>query len=480
MRPISLLLILICSLWSGGCQQTRLTFTQVQAPKVPSFTAPTNAPALARRDFRPMAPPEVISLSDHVSLHRLPGTPSQLVGIHLLAVSPNAPYENLDILHTAFEQLSVKLANHHDLPCLEGLTVHPSIHGLRLSLKCPTSKLAQAVDILAQSWSSDAYGELDLPRLRRQLALDKHIRAFNGSEIEEVWAKKILGGEHPYTKALNNRALQQSLDEPQLLSLLAQTKAQSQWHLLLEGAPQVDDSLRERLATSLSQLGEQQRQTETFVDTFRPYGKQMFVIDAPGTVQTQVRIGYHLPLGQDDQEASAFACDALSRWLGRSVSGRLYFDLREQRGLTYGIYGRCFNNPMARILKYYGATQLQHTGAFIRGILDHLALAADAPPSDTELAALKTSQFSQLVLRLDNPQQRVEAYSQALARQARAESLTARLTRWQQLTPQALQAVAKGYFNQPPVIVIRGDLSRIRPDLEEKLPDWQLNVISID
>lgn len=309
MRPISLLLILIGCLWSGGCQQTRLSFTQVETPKVPSFTAPTNAPTLAKKEFTPLAPPEVISLSDELSLHLLPGTPSKLVGIHLLAVSPDAPYENLDILHTALTQLSVKLANQRDLPCIEGLTIHPSIHGLRLSLKCPASALAQAVDILAQSWSSDAYGELELSRLKRQLALDKHIRAFNGSEIEEVWADKILGSAHPYNKALNNRELQQSLDKPQLLALLAQTKAQSQWHLLLEGVPQVDDSLREQLTASLSQLGAQQRQEERFVDTFSPYGKQLFVIDAPGTVQTQVRIGYHLPMGLADQEDSAFACE---------------------------------------------------------------------------------------------------------------------------------------------------------------------------
>ncbi|QYK13570.1 insulinase family protein [Shewanella rhizosphaerae] len=480
MRPISLLLILIGCLWSGGCQQTRLSFTQVEAPKVPSFTAPTNAPTLAKKEFTPLAPPEVISLSDELSLHLLPGTPSRLVGIHLLAVSPDAPYENLDIMHTALQQLSVKLANQHDLPCIEGLTIHPSIHGLRLSLKCPASELAQAVDVLAQSWSSDAYGKLDLPRLKRQLALDKHIRAFNGSEIEEVWADKILGSAHPYNKALNNRELQQSLDKPQLLALLKQTKAQSQWHLLLEGVPQVDDSLREQLTASLSQLGAQQRQEERFVDTFSPYGKQLFVIDAPGTVQTQVRIGYHLPMGLDDQEDSAFACEALSRWLGRSFSGRLYFDLREQRGLTYGIYGRCFNNPMARILKYYGATQQQHTGAFIRGILDHLKLAAEAPPTEAELAALKTSQFSQIALRQDDPGHRIEDYSQAIARQAGSDAMAARLKRWQTLTPEVLQALAQAHFGQEPVIVIRGDLARIRPDLEEKLPEWQLKVTSVD
>ncbi|KIO38135.1 M16 family metallopeptidase [Shewanella sp. cp20] len=480
MRQMSLLLILGCSLLSGGCQQTRLSFTQVEAPKVPSFNAPTNAPALARREFTPLAPPEAISLSNKVSLHRLPGMPSQLVGIHLLAVSPDAPYENLDILHTALQQHSVKLANHHDMPCLESLTIHPSIHGLRLSLKCPASELVQAVDILVQSWSPEAYGELDLAKLRRQLALDKHIRAFNGSEVEQVWADKILGSAHPYNKALNNRALQQSLDAPQLLALLRQTKAQSRWHLLLEGGPDIDGNLRQKLAASLSQLGQQQADEASFVDTFSPYGKQLFVIDAPGTVQTQVRIGYHLPLTQDDQADSAFACEALSRWLGRSFSGRLYFDLREQRGLTYGIYGRCFNNPMARILKYFGATQQQHTGAFIRGILDHLALAADAPPSAAELAALKTSQFSRLALRQDDPGQRIEDYSQAIARQANADSLSDRLLRWQQMTPESLQAMAKQHFGQVPVIVIRGDFERIRPDLEEKLPDWQLKLTSVD
>ena len=109
-----------------------------------------------------------------------------------------------------------------------------------------------------------------------------------------------------------------------------------------------------------------------------------------------------------------------------------------------------------------------------------MTLAADAPPSQAEFDALQTSQFSQIALRQDEPSQRVEDYSQALARQAQAESLADRLIHWQQLTPEALQTMALQTFNQVPVIVIRGDLARIRPDLEEKLPDWQLKITSID
>ena len=477
MRLTSLIILASC-LWSSGCQQTRLTFTPVEAPKVPSFTAPTNAPAVIQTNFEAMKLPEIVPLLPNLSLHQLPGTPSQLAGIHLVAVSPNAPYENLDILHAALDQLRLRLANHHDLPCIETLAIHPSIHSLRLSLKCPASELQQAVDILAESWSPDAYHVLDLAKLRRQMALDKHIKAFTGSEIEQVWAEKILGTAHPYNKALNNKTLQQDIDLPQLLALVAQTKAQSQWHLVLEGIPEVDSHLKAYITASLSKLGKTAKHEKGFVDTFSPYGKQLFVIDAPGTVQTQVRIGYHLPLKASSQET--FACEALSRWLGRSFSGRLYYDLREQRGLTYGIYGRCFNNPMARILKYYGATQQQHTGAFIRGILDHMAVAADAPPSQAEFDALQTSQYSQIALRQDEPSQRVEDYSQALARQAQAESLADRLIHWQQLTPETLKTMAQQTFNQVPVIVIRGDLARIRPDLEEKLPDWQLKITSID
>lgn len=477
MRLTSLIL-LGCCLWSSGCQQTQLTFTPVEAPKIPSFTAPTNAPAVIQTNFEAITLPEVVPLSPNLSLHRLPGPPSQLLGIHLVAVSPNAPYENLDVLHGALDQLRLRFANRHDLPCIERVAIHPSIHSLRLSLKCPPSELQQAVDILAESWSPDAYRELDLAKLRRQLALDKHIKAFTGSEIEQVWAEKILGNAHPYNKALNNKALQQDLDLPQLLALVEQTKAQSQWHLVLEGIHEVDSPSKEQITASLSELGKTAERKENFVDIFNPYGKQLFIIDAPGTVQTQVRIGYHLPLKAGSQEA--FACEALSHWLGRSFSGRLYYDLREQRGLTYGIYGRCFNNPMARILKYYGATQQQHTGAFIRGILDHLTLAADAPPSQAEFEALQTSQFSQIALRQDNSSQRMEDYSQALARQTQRDSRGDRLLLWQQLTPEALQDLAQQTFNHVPVIVIRGDLARIRPDLEEKLPDWQLKLISID
>ncbi|MGS0725810.1 insulinase family protein, partial [Shewanella sp. 0m-11] len=161
-------------------------------------------------------------------------------------------------------------------------------------------------------------------------------------------------------------------------------------------------------------------------------------------------------------------------------SGRLYYDLREVRGLTYGIYGRCFDNPLSRTLKFYGSTKLEHSGAFISGVLDHLALASQTPASTAEVSTLKNYLTSQQMLRqasyraveFDSIKQLVRGYEPE-----REQKEAARLAA---LTPAQLQQIASSVFNNTPYIVIRGDSDKIREDIKQKLPEWNIVNASVD
>jgi len=489
----SILLSLILSLLivsTVGCQQTKLVFTDSQEPVVSQFPPLKGAPNLGNDnntssqdeidDEKSQA--KVTALTPDFTLHQFPASHSGLHYINLVLINPLRPFKNIDVLNTALYHRANWLSAKKPLSCIESLRVRAGMHSIALQMACPTLEIEPALSILAASWQDNAFDELDIETVRRQLKLNKHINAFTGSEIEKVWAREILGKNHPYNLALNKHELQQELTQTDLNHIQSAILPGSKWHLLISAKHSDSSESLDKLALGLAKqlpqipstdptpIGSSREESERVGAASK---KQIFVIDAPGAVQTQVRVGYRLPIS-----SPSLACHTLASWLGRSFSGRLYYDLREKRGLTYGIYGRCYDNPQARTLKFYGSTQLQHTGAFVSGILDHLNLAMNQAVQVTELDAIKTYEKSKHLLANSSMVTIQASYIKRLTLAQSNEDVMGQREAIATLSAQELQQMAQSIFDSPPTILLRGDADLISDDLKSKLPDWQINMIT--
>ncbi|MGI1969835.1 M16 family metallopeptidase [Shewanella baltica] len=532
----------VVALLLSACQQTQIVFTPTEPPSLASFDTPypldnhlpESGVIIPATD--PMFSDEVHTELDlPYQLHRLASVQSNHElnsnsqsthalsrnslsnRVSLAAISPQAPFNNPDILQIALQEKARALAISLAEPCLETFSIRVSLHSINLSLTCPDD-VNHIYGLLVQFWQPNTFVDVttapvDIDNIRRQLKLNKHLNAFSGAEIDKVWREKLLGPEHPYNKVLNNDELFDSLNLKQLQQILQQAASQAQWHLFLPNSQaknaefDLQGSIKQwpRLTTSLPKSFPKSSSHEDKLETTTPkQTKKIYLIDAPGSVQTQVRLGYRIDyridhsinhaightvdseLG-DMSEASqlssqevALSCRSLSALMGRSFSGRLYYDLREKRGLTYGIYGQCANAPLSSSIKLYGSTAIEHTGAFVVGILDHLALVKAQSASQGEINALKTYLMGEDLLSQDNSIQRENQYLQQLATgltQVDVQKLNAEL---QALTPKRLLQLANGAFSGEPLIILRGDIDRIIPDLTSKLPEWQLERVKVD
>ncbi|MDT3280297.1 M16 family metallopeptidase [Shewanella scandinavica] len=540
-RPKQLQSLMCCAaaLLLSACQQTQIVFTPTEPPSLASFDTPypldNHLPesGIIIPATDPMFSDEVhTELNLPYQLHRLASVQSNhdlnsnslssnSLSTHALsrnslsnrvslaAVSPQAPFNNPDILQIALQEKARALAIHLADPCLETFSIRVSLHSINLSLTCPDD-VNHIYGLLMQFWQPNTFidattAPVDIDNIRRQLKLNKHLNAFSGAEIDKLWREKLLGPEHPYNKVLNNDELFDSLNLKQLQQIQQQAASQAQWHLFLPNMQAKNAEfdlqasikqwpmLTKSLPKSLSKSSPQADKLET---TTPKQTKKIFLIDAPGSVQTQVRLGYRIDhaightvdseLGDMSEKSQlnsqeiALSCRSLSALMGRSFSGRLYYDLREKRGLTYGIYGQCANAPLSTSIKFYGSTAIEHTGAFVVGILDHLALVKTQSASQGEINALKTYLMGEDVLSQDNSIQRENQYLQQLATgltQVDVQQLNAEL---QALTPKRLQHLANGAFSGEPLIILRGDIDRIIPDLTSKLPEWQLERVKVD
>ncbi|MEI8615938.1 insulinase family protein [Shewanella sp. PP-He15 brown] len=544
-RPKQLQSLMCCAaaLLLSACQQTQIVFTPTEPPSLASFDTPypldnhlpESGVIIPATD--PMFSDEVYTELDlPYQLHRLASVQSNhdlnsnsqsthalssnslssnslSNRVSLAAISPQAPFNNPDILQIALQEKARALAIHLADPCLETFSIRVSLHSINLSLTCPDD-VNHIYGLLVQFWQPNTFidattAPVDIDNIRRQLKLNKHLNAFSGAEIDKLWREKLLGPEHPYNTVLNNDELFDSLNLKQLQQIQQQAASQAQWHLFLPNmqAKNAEFDLQasikqwpmftKSLPKSLSKSSPQADKLET---TTPKQTKKIYLIDAPGSVQTQVRLGYRIDhsinhaightvdselggMSEKSQLSSqevALSCRSLSALMGRSFSGRLYYDLREKRGLTYGIYGQCANAPLSSSIKFYGSTAIEHTGAFVVGILDHLALVKTQSASQGEINALKTYLMGEDVLSQDNSIQRENQYLHQLTTgltQVDVQQLNAEL---QALTPKRLQQLANGAFSGEPLIILRGNIDRIIPDLTSKLPEWQLERVKVD
>ncbi|MGI2157266.1 M16 family metallopeptidase [Shewanella baltica] len=543
-RPKQLQSLMCCvvALLLSACQQTQIVFTPTEPPSLASFEIPypldnhlpESGVIIPATD--PMFSDEVHTELDlPYQLHRLASVQSThdlssnglsthalsrnslSNRVSLAAISPQAPFNNPDILQVTLQEKARALAISLADPCLETFSIRVSLHSINLSLTCPDD-VNHIYGLLMQFWQPNTFVDattapVDIDNIRRQLKLNKHLNAFSGAEIDKVWREKLLGPEHAYNKVLNNDELFDSLNLKQLQQIQQQAASQAQWHLFLPNMQAKNAEfdlqasikqwpmLTKSLPKSLSKSSSHADKLET---TTPKQTKKIYLIDAPGSVQTQVRLGYRIDyridhsinhaightvdselgdMSETSQLSSqeiALSCRSLSALMGRSFSGRLYYDLREKRGLTYGIYGQCANAPLSSSIKFYGSTAVEHTGAFVVGILDHLALVKTQSASQGEINALKTYLIGEDLLSQDNSIQRENQYLQQLATgltQVDVQKLNAEL---QALTPKRLQQLANGAFSGEPLIILRGDIDRIIPDLTSKLPEWQLERVKVD
>lgn len=544
-RPKQLQSLMCCAaaLLLSACQQTQIVFTPTEPPSLAGFNTPyplnshlpesgviipATGPMFSDEVYTELDLPYQLhrlasvqsnhdlnsnSLSTHALSSNSLSSNSLSNRVSLAAISPQAPFNNPDILQIALQEKARALAISLADPCLETFSIHVSLHSINLSLTCPDD-VNHIYGLLMQFWQPNTFVDattapVDVDNIRRQLKLNKHLNAFSGAEIDKLWREKLLGPEHPYNTVLNNNELFDTLNLNQLQQIQQQAASQAQWHLFLPNSQaknaefNLQASIKQwpMLTTSLlKSLSKSSSHADKLETTTPKQTQKIYLIDAPGSVQTQVRLGYRIDhsinhaightvdneLGdmsetsQLNSQEVALSCRSLSALMGRSFSGRLYYDLREKRGLTYGIYGQCANAPLSSSIKFYGSTAIEHTGAFVVGILDHLALVKTQSASQGEINALKTYLIGEDLLSQDNSIQRENQYLQQLATgltQVDVQKLNAEL---QALTPKRLQQLANGAFSGEPLIILRGDIDRIIPDLTSKLPEWQLERVKVD
>ncbi|HEV7968054.1 MAG TPA: pitrilysin family protein [Candidatus Acidoferrales bacterium] len=193
--------------------------------------------------------------------------------------------------------------------------------------------------------------------------------------------------------------------------------------------------------------------------------EKIFLVDRPGSVQTTLLMGN---LAVDRASPDYPALVVLNEVLGAGSASRLFLNLREEKGYTYGVYSNLIARKYAGPWTAGGDLRTEVTDGAMTEFLRELHRIRDEKVPDNELDEARRSVVARFALSLESPQQLI-AY--AMTRKA----YNFPIDYWDKYPAQimAIQAedvarVAKKYIDPATMQVVAvGDASKIKSVLEK-------------
>ena len=149
-------------------------------------------------------------------------------------------------------------------------------------------------------------------------------------------AARLIYGEHPYSKVSPNAADIEKLDRKTLAEFHAATFAPNNAMFIVVGDVRCDELLAE-LNDLFADWQPQPRVPATFADPPTRKKRCLTIVDRPGSAQSNIVL---TNLGVKRTDPDYFPLIVMNQILGAGASSRIFMNLREEKGYTYGAYSR--------------------------------------------------------------------------------------------------------------------------------------------
>nr|MDQ5836762.1 insulinase family protein [Acidobacteriota bacterium] len=192
---------------------------------------------------------------------------------------------------------------------------------------------------------------------------------------------------------------------------------------------------------------------------------KIFLIDRPGSVQSTITMGN---IAIDRRSPDYFAVNVMNTIVGGGGSARLFLNLREEKGYTYGVYSGFTALKYPGPWSAGGDVRTEVTEGAMTEFLKELNRIRDEKVAAAELEEQKRSIVASFALSLESPAQLLNYAITRKIYDLPADYWETYPARVMAVTAEDVQRVARQYVNpQTQQVVVVGDASKIRPVLEK-------------
>lgn len=194
-------------------------------------------------------------------------------------------------------------------------------------------------------------------------------------------------------------------------------------------------------------------------------GRRIFVVDRPGSVQTDVEIG-NIAISRLDSDYVPMV--VMDRIVGGGASARLFMNLREVHGYTYGAYSMLVARRYAGPWIAQGSMRTDATGGAMTEFMNEINRIRDQPVPEKELEEVKRSIVASFALTLERPSEVLDYAIALKLYNLPADYWDTYPAKIMAITAEQVQRVARKYIVPDDLqIVAVGDAAKLKPVLDK-------------
>ncbi|MEQ1855668.1 MAG: pitrilysin family protein [Longimicrobiales bacterium] len=259
--------------------------------------------------------------------------------------------------------------------------------GTSVDLYCLAERLPEAMRLLAEFTREPSFPLEEVERARDQHLAGLRQRLMDpGTLAGDVALERYFAPEVPYARPLDGTVASVSGLGREDLAAYAEANFRPQ-HGGLIVVGDVDG--REVAALAEECLGGwtgRPATAEDFAASPASTTRRVLVVDRPGSVQSEVRVGH---IGAARGTPDYFALSVMNLVLGGMFTSRLNLNLREKNGFTYGVRSGFGFRSRPGPFEVSAAVGNEQTAPAVREILAELSLMADQGPTEEEVSAAR-------------------------------------------------------------------------------------------
>jgi zinc protease len=214
------------------------------------------------------------------------------------------------------------------------LEVATGYESTAISITAPAERMPATLDLLARIMLDARFPEREVQRVRtEQLGEIEQRRADPRALASDEAVRFIYGSEATYGRpALGHQSTVERLTAGDVRSFYHDFYSPRRGALILAGA--LDDDTRRAALEQLGAWQSEPAQVSPSAGFAVADGATVHIVDRPGSVQSEIRIGHPGPPRNDPDY---FPLQVMNSILGGAFTSRLNMNLREKQGFTYGV-----------------------------------------------------------------------------------------------------------------------------------------------
>lgn len=255
----------------------------------------------------------------------------------------------------------------------------------------------QLLDLMADATTRPVFAEDQLAKIRKQTLSALEAQKQEPAKLANKLVGKLVFGDHPYGAYPTPESVQ-AITRDDIVQFHKTHFVPNNSTLVVVGDVELKTGLPliEKAFASWKQGDVPTLPSKAFPEI---KGRSVHLVDRPGSVQSNIVV---CKAGPPRNTSDLPEIIVLNATLGGSASGRLYMNLREKHGWTYGSYSLFDLRKLGGSLEATAETRNEVTAPAITEILGEIARIKEQPVPEPELALQREFNVGNYLLSLEN------------------------------------------------------------------------------